>query len=53
MKDRKYEVTFAECDIDGWKSFFTNNLLYAEKLVGTINSQARRGMRPFSEIIVH
>ena len=53
MKDRKYEVTFAECDCDGWRSFYTNNLLYAEKLVGMINSQARRGLRPFSEIIVH
>ena len=50
---RKYEVTFAECYCDKWVSFFTNDLLYAEKLCGQINLQAKRGLRPFSEVIVH
>ena len=49
----KYEISNAIILPIGTFSDFTDSLEVAEELCKAINSQAKRGQRPFAEIIVH
>ena len=49
----KYEVTNAICSAGIWESVWFDNYWFAKTLADDLNKKAKRGLRPFSEIVEH